>query len=94
MITNFYASLPALIDLQVMPQDSPAGRKSKSNLTRTTVKAAEAGERTLRPKDVEAIRRLVSAGYQVAAQKLYSGAMDCGMTEAAESIERMKKDWD
>ncbi len=47
--------------------------------------------RTLKPKDLEAIQRLWQAGAKQAAMKLYSGAMDCGMTEAARALVRLDK---
>ena len=45
--------------------------------------------RTLKPRDLEAIQRLWRAGAKQAATKLYSGAMDCGMSEAARAIKTL-----
>jgi len=45
--------------------------------------------RSLKPKDLEAIQRLWRAGARQAAMKLYSGAMDCGMTEAGLALKQL-----
>jgi hypothetical protein len=45
--------------------------------------------RILKAKDLEAIRRLMKSGNRLAAMKIYSGAMDVGMSEAASSINRL-----
>lgn len=42
--------------------------------------------RTLLPKDLEVIRRLLRLGNRRAAAKVYAGAMNCGMKQAAAFI--------
>jgi hypothetical protein len=56
-------------------------------------KMSSAG-RSLKPKDLEAIQRLWRAGARQAAMKLYSGAMDCGMSAAAEALKRLDPEAD
>ena len=48
--------------------------------------------RSLKPKDLEAIQRLWRAGARQAATKLYAGAMDCGMSEAAQALKQLDPD--
>jgi hypothetical protein len=43
----------------------------------------------LLPKDLDTIRRLIKAGNRRAAIKVYSGAMDCGMKQAAAFIKTL-----
>jgi hypothetical protein len=50
--------------------------------------------RSLKPKDLESIQRLWRAGARQAAMKLYSGAMDCGMSEAAQVLKRLDSNGD
>jgi hypothetical protein len=45
--------------------------------------------RILHPKDLEVIRRLIRLGNLRAAMKIYAGAMDCGMKQAAAYIKTL-----
>lgn len=64
-------------------RDRPALAPHGGQLSPPATSANATPPRVLLPKDLDVIRRLIKAGNRRAAIKVYSGAMDCGMKQAA-----------
>ncbi|HEY5310901.1 MAG TPA: hypothetical protein VIK18_00230 [Pirellulales bacterium] len=71
-----------------MPQerDRPALAPHGGRPSPLTTANRSSPPRVLLPKDLDVIRRLIKADNRRAASKVYSGAMDCGMKQAAAFI--------
>lgn len=70
-------------------RDRPALAPHGGRLSPPPTSANSTPPRVLLPKDLDTIRRLIKAGNRRAAIKVYSGAMDCGMKQAAAFIKTL-----